>query len=58
MNDWPSHRLCLITRSTSPSPVLKKQPNSDVVRKKESITVNKERNKRRKGYGAVSKKYN
>ena len=58
MNDWPRHSLRLNIRSKSPSPVRKKQRTSYVGGKKNSITVNKERNKRRKDSGAVSKKYN
>ena len=57
MNDQPRHSLRLNIRSASPSPVRKKQPTSYLGRNKKSITVNKERNKRRKGSGAVSKKY-
>ena len=42
----------------SPSPVRKKQLTSSVGGKKNSIAVNKERNKRRYGTGAVIKKDN
>ena len=58
MNDRPRHSLFLNIRITSPSTVCKKQPTSFVGGKKKSINVNKERNKIRKGSGAVSKKYN
>ena len=54
MNDQPRHIFCLNIRSISPYPVRTKQLTSYVVEKKKSITVNKERNKRRKGSSAVS----
>ena len=57
MNDRPRYSLRLNIRSTSPSLVLKKQPTSSVGGKERYITVNKESNKRSKGYGVVSKKY-
>ena len=58
MNDWPRHSLRLNIRSKSPYPVRKKKRTSCVGGKKDYITANKERNKRRKDSGAVSKKYN
>ena len=54
----PRHILCLNIRNASPSPVCKKQCTSSVVGKKDYITVNRERNKRRKGSDSVSKKDN
>ena len=58
MNDWPRHSLRLNMRNTSPSHVSKKQTASSVGGDKKFITVNKERNKRRKVSCAVSEKDN
>ena len=58
MNDQPRHSLRLNIRSASLSPIRKKQPTSSMGVNKQYITVNKERNKRRKSSGAMSKKDN
>ena len=58
MNDWPRHSFRLNIRSASLSPIRKKQPTSSMGVKKQAITANKERNKRRKVSGAKSKEDN
>ena len=58
MNNWHRHSFRLNIISTSLSPIRKKHPTSSMGVMKQSITVNKESNKIRKGSGATSKKDN
>ena len=58
MNDWSKHSLRLNIRGTSPSPVREKQPTSYLRGKKNLIMLIKREIKKRKGLGALSKKYN